>query len=115
MLCKCSNQFKFDESETGPSLAQGSRELSAKLREGEAKLLQGSIREAEVSLREALSFNNEVHSRVMLVRVVHMLVFGNGLASSCASIWKWVAYPLFCLPLAMDFPSRIGFQLVYVN
>lgn len=62
MLCKCSNQFRFDhELEEGPSLASSvSRELSAKLREGEAKLQEGSIHEAELSLREALSVNNEV-------------------------------------------------------
>lgn len=65
MLCKCSNQFKFDENGSPSSprelrLASVSRELSAQLREGEVKLLQGSIREAEISLREALSINNEV-------------------------------------------------------
>lgn len=59
-LCKCSNQFKFDESETSPGGPFVSRELSAKLRDGEVKLLQGSIHEAELSLREALSVNNEV-------------------------------------------------------
>ncbi|KAG0625016.1 hypothetical protein M758_2G021300 [Ceratodon purpureus] len=73
MLCKCSNQFKFDENGSSPTarelrLASVSRELSAQLREGEVKLLQGSIQEAEISLREALSINNE-EARALLGRL----------------------------------------------